>query len=78
MHPHVSDGVEPVPALLIEVGVVDEGPSVDEIVPQVAHRTLDFALGLRAIRSTRARREAPVMGEAEKLEIAHERATLQP
>ena len=78
MHPHVGDVVEPLPSLLIEIGVVDERPSVDEIVPQIADRTLDFALGLRAVGATRARREAPVMRKAEKLEIAHERAALQP
>ena len=78
MHPHIGDVVEPVPSLLIEIGVIDKRPSVDEIVPQVADGTLDFALGLRAVGPTRARREAPVVREAEKLEIAHERAALQP
>ena len=78
MHPHIGDVVEPVPSLLIEIGVIEERAAVDEIVAQVADGPLDFALGLRAIRATRARREAPVMREAEKLEIAHERAALQP
>lgn len=45
MHLHVGDGVEPALSLLIEIGVVNERPSVDEIVPEVADRTLDFALG---------------------------------
>ena len=78
VHPHIGDVVEPLASLLIEIRVIGKRPTVDEIVAQVAHRTLDFALGLRAIGSTRARREAPVMREAEKLEIAHERAALQP
>ena len=78
VHPHIGDVVEPLPALLIEIGVIEKRPAVDEIVAQVADRTLDFALGLRAVGATRARREAPVMREAEKLEIAHERAALQP
>ena len=77
MHPHVGDVVEPLPSLLIEVSVVDECPSVDEIVPQIPDRTLDFALRLRAVGATRARRKAPVVRKAKKLEIADERAALQ-
>ncbi len=53
LHAGRGDVDEQLPSLLIEVGVVDEGPSVPEIVPQVAHR-LDFALRLRAIGATRA------------------------
>ena len=78
VHPHIGDVVEPLPALLIEIRIIGKRPPVDEIVAEVAHGTLDLALGLRAVRPTRARREAPVVREAEKLEIAHERATLQP
>jgi hypothetical protein len=78
VHPHIGDLVEPVAALLIEIGIIGKRPAVDEIVAEIAHGTLDFALGLRAVRPTRTRRDAPVMREAEKLEIAHERATLQP
>jgi hypothetical protein len=62
---------------LIEVRVVGKRPAVDEIVPQVADRTLDRALGLRAVGPTRARREAPVVREAQKLELADGRAALQ-
>ena len=70
--------VEPVAALLIGVGIIGKHSPVDEIVAEIAHRTLHFALCLRAVGPARARREAPVMGEAEKLEGAHERASLQP
>jgi hypothetical protein len=48
MDPHVGDVVEPLPSLLIEIGVIEKPPAVDEIVAQIAHRTLDFAFGLRA------------------------------
>ena len=78
MHPDIGDLVEPVAALLIEIGIIGKRPPVHEIVAEIAHRTLHFALRLRAVGPARARREAPVMGEAEKLEIAHERAPLQP
>src|SRR5215213_2103442 len=78
MHPHIRDAVEPLSSLLIEIGLIGKRPSVGEIVAEIAHGPLDFALGLRAVRPTRPRREAPVMREAEKLEIAHERAALQP
>ena len=76
MHPDVGDLVEPVPPLLIEVRIIGKRAAVDEIVTEIADRPLDFALGLGAIRPARARREAPVVREAEKLKIADERATL--
>ena len=78
MHPHIGHVVEPVASLLIEIPIIRKRPAVGEIVSEIAHGTLDFALGLRAVRPTGARREAPVVREAEKLEIAHERATLEP
>ena len=78
MHPHIGDTLEPVPALLVEIGVIEEVAAVDEIVPHVADRTLDLALGLRAVRATGARGEAPVAREAQELRIAHQRAALQP
>jgi hypothetical protein len=43
VQPHVGDVVEPLLSLLIEIGIIDERPSVDEIVPQVADWSLDFA-----------------------------------
>ena len=52
MHPHVGDVVEPLPSLLIEISVVDERATVDESVPEIADRSLDFALGLRAVGPT--------------------------
>ena len=55
VHAHIGDVVEPVPSLLIEIRIIGKRPSVDEIVAEVAHGTLDFALGLRAVRAdTRA------------------------
>ena len=78
VHPHIGDVVEPLASLLIEIGIIGKRAAVGEIVAEIAYGTLDFAFGLCAIRPTRARREAPVMRDAEKLEIAHECATLQP
>ena len=52
MDAYVGDLVEPLLSLLLEVGVVEERPAVDEVVAQIADRTLDFPLGLRAIRAT--------------------------
>ena len=78
VHPHIGDVVEPLASLLIEIRIISKRSTVDEIVAEVAHRTLDLALGLRAVGSTRPGREAPVMRDAEKLEIPHERAALQP
>jgi hypothetical protein len=73
VHTHIRDLIEPVLALVIEIGIMQEGPTVDEIPAHVADGTLNLALGLRAIRSTGPRREAPVRGEAQKLEIVDER-----
>src|SRR4051794_15950848 len=78
VHPHIGDVVEPLAALQIEVRVIDERPTVDEIVAEVPDGTLDLALGLRTVRPTRTRRKAPVMREAEKLKIAYKRAALEP
>ena len=63
VHAHIGDVVEPLPSLLIEVDVIDERPAVDEIVAQIADGALDFPLGLRAVWSTCAWREAPVVRE---------------
>ena len=63
--------------LLIEIGIMQERAAVDEIAAQVADRALDFALGLRAIRTTGAWREVPVAREAEKLHIADEGAAFE-
>jgi hypothetical protein len=78
VHPHIGDVVEPVASLLIEIGIIGKRAAVGEIVAEVAHGPLDLALGLGAIRPTRARCEAPVVREAEKLEIADKRPALQP
>ena len=73
----IGDVVEPVALLLIEIPIIAKRPPVNEIVAEIADGPLDFALGLGSIGSTRARREAPVVREAKKLEIAHERAALE-
>ena len=75
---HIGHALEPLLPLLLEVAVIDEGASVDEIAAQIADRALDLALRLRAIRPACAGREAPVMREPEKLRIADQRAALQP
>jgi hypothetical protein len=74
---HIGDVVEPVAALLIEIRIIAKRPPVDKIVAEIADGPLDFALGLRPIGATRARREAPVVREPQKLEVAHERAALE-
>jgi len=77
VHSHIGHVVQPSPTLLIEVRIIAKRPTVNEIVAQVADGTLDLALGLRSVRATRARREAPVVREAKKFEIAHQRPALQ-
>jgi hypothetical protein len=78
VHAHIGDTVEPDLSLVIEIRIVKERSAVDDIAAQMADGTLDFALRLRAIRTTGAGREAPVTGEAQKLRIAHERAAFEP
>jgi hypothetical protein len=68
VHARIGDVVEPVAALLIEIGIISKRPPIDEIVAEIPHGTLDLALGLCPVRPTGARREAPVMREAKKLE----------
>src|SRR6478752_1093600 len=48
----VGDGVEPIGQLSIQVVEVAEAASEEEVLPDVAERSLDFALGLCAIRPT--------------------------
>ena len=73
VHPHIGDVVEPVAcAAASRSASLANVAAVDEIVAEIADGPLDFALGLRAIGPTRARREAPVVREAEKLEIARQ------
>ena len=78
MHADIGHTIEPQLPLVIEIGIVQERTTVDEIATQVTDRPLDFAFRLRAIGAARARREVPVAGEAEKLRIADERAALEP
>ena len=76
MQAHIGHALKPVLPLLLEVAVIDEGAPVDEIAAQITDWALDLALRLRAIRPARARREAPVVREAERLRIADQRAAL--
>ena len=78
MHAHIRHPLEPELSLVIKIRIVQERAAVDEIAPEIADRALDFAFRLRAIGTTGAWREAPVMREAKKLRIAHERAAFQP
>src|SRR5688572_15719793 len=78
MQTHIGHALEPALPLVIEIGILQEVPAVDELAAQVADRALDFALRLGPIRAACARREAPMMGEAEELRVAHERAALEP
>jgi hypothetical protein len=73
VHPDIGHVVKPSPTLLIQIRISAKRPAVDEIVTEVADGTLDFTLGLGAVWAAGARREAPVVREAEKLEITHER-----
>jgi hypothetical protein len=45
VHPHIGNVVEPCPALLVEIRSIGKRPPVDEIVTEIAHGSLDFALG---------------------------------
>lgn len=78
VHAHIGDAIQPLLALLIEVGIMQKGAAVDEVAAHVANRAFHLALGLRAIGTTGARPEAPVGGEAEELEIVDQRAAFEP
>jgi hypothetical protein len=78
VHARIGHVLEPQLPLLIEIAIVEERAAVDEIAAHVADGPLDFPFRLRPIRPARARREPPVMREAQKLRIANERATLEP
>ena len=53
----------------MEVLVVEELTSIDEVVSDIADRSLHLTLGPRTIRPTRTGLELPVMREANKLRI---------
>src|SRR5262249_35021832 len=50
----VGDGVEPTGQLSIEVVKVAEGAAEEEVLPDVAERSLNFAFGFSAVRPTGA------------------------
>ena len=78
MYPYIRHALEPELPLLIEIGIVKKGAAIDEIATHVAHGPLDFAFRLCPVWAARPRREAPVVGEPEKLEIADQRAAFEP
>ena len=77
MLPDVGDGIAPVRRLGVEVVVADKRAPVEEALPTIANRPLDFALRLRPIRPTGARAKAPVLSKAQELGIHHEPARVR-
>ena len=69
---HVGRALQPPRRLLVQILVVDERASVEEVLPEVADRPLHLALGLRPVRPARARHEAPVRREAQELRVQHQ------
>ncbi len=67
--PNVRHAIEPQPDPRVEVVVGHELPAVEEVVPDIADRLLDFPLRLGPVRTARADPEAPVAAEAQELRV---------
>jgi len=74
MHTWIGDRVEPVPQLRIEVVEVAKRSAKEEVLANVAERTLDLALGLGSIGPTGARLEAIVSRQVEKGTVVDDEA----
>jgi len=68
--------VQPRVGLIGQVAVAEELPAVEEVLPQVADRPLDLALGLGPVRPAGADAEAPVSGEPQELGVLDQPLTL--
>src|SRR5205085_5543382 len=69
---------QPAGALIGEVGVAQEGPTVEEIPAEIADRPLHLALGLGSVGTAGPDAEAPVGSEAEELWILEQPAAGRP
>jgi hypothetical protein len=78
MDPHICCGAEPRLRLSGEAGVAQELPTVQEITPEVADRTLHLSFGLRPIGATGSDPEATVRTEAEELGVFDQAISLVP
>ena len=58
VHTDVSDGIEPVDQLDIEIFQIAEAPPEGEVLADIAERPLDLSLGLGPIRAAGAWHEA--------------------
>src|SRR5262249_50242600 len=74
MHTRIGDRVEPLPQLGIEVIEVAERGAKEEVLANVAERTLDLALGLGPIRPTGTRMEAIVPCQIEERAVVNDKA----
>src|SRR5271157_4991841 len=77
MYSYVGHLCQPPLRLSLEILVVDEGPTVEKVLPYVADRTLHLALGFGPIRPAGSSTELPVMGKAKELHVLHQGAALQ-
>ena len=67
--PYVGHVVEPVPRLMVEVGVRSERAAVEEALPEVADRSLDLALSPGTIGPACSDPEAVVVREAHEFRV---------
>src|SRR3989338_6576485 len=66
VHPDVGDGVQPLPALLVEVVPGGEGAAGEEVVLEVVEGALDLAAAFLVTGAPDGRLEAIVPGEVEE------------
>ena len=66
VYARVGDSCEPVIQLGVEIVEIAEAAREEEVLPDVAERTLDLALGLGAVRPARARMEAVMLCERQQ------------
>jgi hypothetical protein len=64
--PDVGDGVEPVDQLRVEIFEVAEAATEEEVLSDIAERSLDLALGFGPVRTTGTRLEAIVRGQRQQ------------
>jgi hypothetical protein len=66
VHAHVGNGREPVIELAVEIVEIAEAACDEEVLPDVAERTLDLDLGLGAVRPVGPRMDAS--GRSDRLQ----------
>ena len=67
VYARVGDSCEPVIQLGVEIVEIAEAAREEEVLPDVAERTLDLALGLGAVRPARPRMEACASASSDRL-----------